>query len=125
MSTLKTTIMAEILFNNSGVPLIAYGKSYQATTTGTPAEKPKSTSQPKNPDEDKLTVGNIQICVVSGKWPDTPGEGYYHVYDVLDEYDPFTDLQHRRYGNKVTGKSFIYVIRDSWGNGEYYSSAIC
>ncbi len=53
--------MADILFNKSGIPLIAYGKSYQATTTGTPAEKPKDTSQPKNPDEDKLTVGNIQI----------------------------------------------------------------
>ena len=53
--------MADILFNKSGVPLIAYGKSYQATTAGTPAEKPKNTSQPKNPDEDKLTVGNIQV----------------------------------------------------------------
>ncbi len=53
--------MADILFNKSGIPLIAYGKSYQATTTGAPAEKPKNTSQPKNPDEDKLTVGNIQI----------------------------------------------------------------
>jgi len=242
--------MADILFNKSGIPLIAYGKSYQATTTGTPAEKPKNTSQPKNPDEDKLTVGNVQIsawgpannfptiadaiinsvgvlntglkftrnftmgqgifackvsdydeqgneilervkdktlitfansrlvrrfmskalrdylkfgcafvqilmnadgskivgintinakycrlsmadqngvikqCVVSGRWPDTPGEGYYQIYDVLDEYDPFADLLRRRYGNKVAGKSFIYVIRDSWGNGEYYSSAI-
>jgi len=36
--------MADILFNKSGIPLIAYGKSYQATTTGTPAEKPKNTS---------------------------------------------------------------------------------
>jgi hypothetical protein len=35
-------VMADILFNKSGVPLIAYGKSYQATTTGTPAEKPKN-----------------------------------------------------------------------------------
>jgi len=227
--------MADILFNRSGVPLIAYGKSYQATTTGTPAEKPKNTSQPKNPDEDTLTVGNIQVsawgpandfpkkaddiinsvgvlntglkftrnftmgqgifackvsdydeqgneilerikdktlitlansrlirrfmskalpdylkfgcafvqilmnadgsqivgintinakycrlsmadqngvitqCIVSGKWPDTPSEGFYQVYDVLDEYDPFADLQRRRYGNKVAGKSFIYV----------------
>ena len=38
--------MADILFNKSGVPLIAYGKSYQATTTGTPAEKPKNHSLP-------------------------------------------------------------------------------
>ena len=34
-------VMADILFNKSGIPLIAYGKSYQATTTGTPAEKAK------------------------------------------------------------------------------------
>ena len=34
--------MADILFNKSGIPLIAYGKSYQATTTGIPAEKPKN-----------------------------------------------------------------------------------
>ena len=54
--------MSDILFNKSGVPLIAYGKSYQATTTGTPAVKPKNTSQPtKNPDEDILSVGNIQV----------------------------------------------------------------
>ena len=37
------------------------GTYYQATTTSTPDEKPKNTSQPKNPDEDKLTVGNIQL----------------------------------------------------------------
>ena len=43
---------------------------------------------------------------------------------MLDDYDPFADLQRRRYGNKTAGKSFVYVIRDSWGNGEYYSSPI-
>ena len=56
--------------------------------------------------------GVITQCIVSGKWPDTPGEGYYQVNDLLDEYDPFADLQRRRYGNKVAGKSFIYVIRE-------------
>jgi len=44
--------MADILFNKSGVPLIAYGKSYQATTTGTPAEKPKNHPLP-DPDAGK------------------------------------------------------------------------
>jgi hypothetical protein len=67
-------------------------------------------------------TGTINQCVVSGKWPDVPAENEYQVYDVLDEYDPYTDLQRRRWGNKTAGKSFIYVIRDSWGNGEYYSS---
>jgi hypothetical protein len=242
--------MADILFNKKGVPLIAYGTSYQATTTGTPAERLKKTAQPKNPDEDKFLVGGIwvsdwsgnndfptiadniinsvgvlntglkftrnftlgqgifacqvtdyddagneilqrvkdkslirfansrlvrrylakalrdylkfgcafvqimmnstgdqiagintinarycrlsvadvngviQQCVVSGKWPDSPAEGQYVVIDVLDEYDPIADLDRRRWGNKTAGKSFIYVIRDSWGNGEYYSSPI-
>ena len=243
--------MANILYNKSGIPLMVYSKSYQANTTGTPADKLKNTAQPKNPLEDFTTVGGIKIsswgaandfpskadaiissvgvlnsglkftrnftlgqgifackvadydeagneilervkdkslvvfansrlvrkymakalrdylkfgcafvqvlmnadgsqivgintinakycrlefadpltgtvnrCVVSGKWPDTPAEGQYQVYDVLDDYDPFADLQRRRYGNKTAGKSFVYVIRDSWGNGEYYSSPI-
>jgi len=48
--------MADILFNKSGVPLIAYGKSYQATTTGTPAEKPKNHPLP-DPDAGKKSLG--------------------------------------------------------------------
>jgi len=230
--------------------LIAYGKSYQATTSGTPSEKPKNVLQPKYPDEEYLIVGDtkiavwgnnndfpsmadqvissvgvlntglkftrnftlgqgifactvtdfdesgnevlsrvkdkslitfansrlvrrfmskalrdylkfgcafvqvimngdgskmvgintinakycrlsiadqngvIQKCVVSGKWPDSPGQDQFQVFDVLDEYDPFADLQRRRWAQKTVGKSFIFVIRDSWGSGEYYSSAI-
>ena len=242
--------MADILFNNAGVPLIAYGKSYNATTSGTPSDKPKNVLQPKYPDEEYLIVGDtkiavwgnnndfpsmadqvissvgvlntglkftrnftlgqgifactvtgfdesgnevlsrvkdkslitfansrlvrrfmskalrdylkfgcafvqvimngdgskmvgintinakycrlsiadqngvIQKCVVSGKWPDSPGQDQFQVFDVLDEYDPFADLQRRRWAQKTAGKSFIFVIRDSWGSGEYYSSAI-
>jgi len=243
--------MADILFNKTGVPLMAYGSSFHATTTGTPAERLKKTAQPKNPDEDKFLVGGIwvsdwsgnndfptiadniinsvgvlntglkftrnftlgqgifacqvtdydeagneilqrvkdkslirfansrlvrrylakalrdylkfgcafvqimmnstgdkiagintinakycrlsfadpktgviQQCVVSGKWPDIPTLDQCQVYDVLDEYDPYADLQRRRWGNSTAGKAFIYVLRDSWGNGEYYSSPI-
>jgi hypothetical protein len=54
--------MADILFNNAGVPLIAYGKSYQASTTGTPSEKPKNVLQPKYPDEEYLIVGDTKIA---------------------------------------------------------------
>jgi hypothetical protein len=54
--------MAEILFNKAGVPLIAYGKSYQATTTGAPVDKLKKTSQPKDPNEDYLTVGDVKLA---------------------------------------------------------------
>lgn len=70
------------------------------------------------------SAGVIEKCVVSGKWPDTPSQGEYKVYDVLDEYDPGADLQRRRWGKKTAGKSFIMVIRDSWSNNEYYSSPL-
>lgn len=68
--------------------------------------------------------GEIEKCVVSGKWPDTPGAGEYSVYDVLDEYDPAADLQRRKFGRKVAGRSFVQVIRDSWSNNEYYSEPV-
>ena len=70
-------------------------------------------------------MGAIDKCVVSGKWPETPGEKKeYTIYDVLDEYDPAADLQRRKYGNQTAGKSFIQVIRDSWSNNEYYSTPV-
>ena len=69
-------------------------------------------------------TGTITKCITSGKWPDTPSSGDYNVYDVLDEYDPSADLQRRKWGNKIAGKSFIYTIKDSWSNNEYYSSPI-
>ena len=68
--------------------------------------------------------GVIQKCVVSGKWPDSPGQDQCQVFDVLDEYDPFTGLQRRRWSQKTAGRSFIFVIRDSWGNGKYCSLKI-
>ncbi len=34
------------------------------------------------------------------------------------------DLQRRKWGKKIAGKSFIYTIKDSWSNNEYYSSPI-
>lgn len=76
----------------------------------------------------RLSVANkqgiIEKCIVSGKWPDTPNENEFTAYDVLDEYDPFADLKYRRWGKQTAGKSFIYVIRDSWSNNDYYSSPI-
>jgi len=243
--------MADILYSNDGTPLMAYGKSYQATTKGSPAEKPKDLAQPKYPWENFTTAcgvklaswganndfpkiadaiigsvgvlntglkftrnftigqgifackvdgydeqgnellakvddmalvqfaksrlvrrymakalrdylkfgcayvqlimnadgsqivginainakycrlsfanpatGVIEKCVVSGMWPEMPSAGNYQVFDVLDEYDPFADLQRRRWANQTKGRSFIFTIRDSWGNGEYYSSPI-
>ena len=70
------------------------------------------------------TMGVVEKCVVSGKWPDTPSAGNFEVIDVLDEYDPYADLQRRRWAGQTAGKSFIICIRDSWSNNEYYSSPI-
>jgi len=76
----------------------------------------------------RLSIANangvIEKCIVSGKWLDTPSSADYTIYDVLDEYDPEADLRRRQYGNKVKGKSFVQVIRDSWSNNEYYSSPV-
>lgn len=244
--------MADILFNQNGLPLLASGRSYLGATTGVPADRPKSTVSPKpsGSDLDKTTVGNYEIaswgpnndwpkradeiinkvgtlntglrftrnftlgqgifpciisgydekgnelmtapkdqslaifansrivrrymekairdflklgigfvqflfnedgsqivgvntinakycrltvadkdgliekCIVSGRWPDNPAEGEYTVYDVLDEYDPFADLQRRRWANQTKGKSYVLCIRDSWSNNEYYSSPL-
>ncbi|MFW5830745.1 MAG: hypothetical protein ACOCVA_00750, partial [Prolixibacteraceae bacterium] len=69
-------------------------------------------------------MGTIDKCVVSGRWPDNPGEGDYSTYDVLDEYDPAADLKRRQWGKKIKGRSFIHVIRDSWSNNEYYSEPV-
>ncbi len=55
--------MADVLFNNAGVPLIAYCKSYQATTTSTPLEKPKNVVQPKYPDEEYLMIADTKIAI--------------------------------------------------------------
>lgn len=68
--------------------------------------------------------GEIEKCVVSGKWPDTPAKGEFSIHDVLDEYDPAADLQRRRYGRQVRGHSFMQLIRDSWSNNEYYSEPV-
>jgi hypothetical protein len=76
----------------------------------------------------RLSVANgsgvVEKCFVSGKWPDTPGEGEFHALDVLDEYDPFASLERFRIGGKVRGRSFMYVVRDSWSNNEYYSAPL-
>ncbi len=69
-------------------------------------------------------AGVIEKCVVSGRWPDQPGEGEFEVFDLLDEYDPFFDLERRRLLGQIKGNSFVYSIRDSWSNNDYYSEPI-
>jgi hypothetical protein len=68
--------------------------------------------------------GVIEKCIVSGKWPDTPGDKEFSIVDALDEYDPQADLMRRKIGKQIKGRTFVQVIRDSWSNNEYYSSPI-
>lgn len=76
----------------------------------------------------RLSVANssgvIEKCCISGKWPETPGKDEYQMVDVLDDYDPFADLQRRRWAGQTAGKSFVMVVRDSWSNNEYYSEPL-
>jgi hypothetical protein len=73
----------------------------------------------------RLTVANdsglIENCLVSGEWAfNTPGEGKYSVIPVLDGYDPAYDLYSRKLMGKVGRQSFIYPLKDEWGNEDYY-----
>ena len=68
--------------------------------------------------------GIIEKCIVSGHWPDQPPSGEFESFDLLDEYDPFFDLESRRLTGRIKGKSVIYSIRDSWSNNDYYSEPI-
>jgi hypothetical protein len=69
-------------------------------------------------------TGVIEKCMISGRFPDNPPEGEFTILDVLDDYDPFADLQRRRYAGQTKGKSFVMCIRDSWSNDEYYSAPL-
>lgn len=68
--------------------------------------------------------GIIEKCIVSGRWPDQPPSGEFESFDLLDEYDPFFDLESRRLTGSIKGKSVVYSIRDSWSNNDYYSEPI-
>lgn len=62
-------------------------------------------------------------CVISGKWPETPGKGDYKTLDVLMEYDPEMDLDIRRFEGSAQ-ESTVMVIRDSWSNRDTYGEPI-
>jgi hypothetical protein len=68
--------------------------------------------------------GYIEKLIVSGNWPDGPETDKFESYDVLDTYDPFADLDRRRIGKELKGQSFIYPLKDSWSNNDYYSEPL-
>jgi hypothetical protein len=66
--------------------------------------------------------GEIDNCLVYGKWPNIPSDKTeYKAIPVLSEYDPEEDLERRRLDRKIKG-TFIYPLKDSWSNKDYYSA---
>lgn len=63
--------------------------------------------------------GVIKNCVIHGNSPDAPVSGF-KVLPVLDNYDPAADLLNLRVAGKTMGKSFVHLVRDEWGNEDYY-----
>lgn len=53
-----------------------------------------------------------ETCVISGKFPDTPGKGDFSTLNVLMDYDPETDLLIRKLDGKEKDSS-VFMIRDS------------
>lgn len=64
--------------------------------------------------------GIIENCIVCGEWPDVTDSKNIEVYRVLDNYDPLADLERIRYAGRVSGRSFIYPLRDEWDNDDIY-----
>ncbi|MCK9212364.1 MAG: hypothetical protein WC699_13195 [Bacteroidales bacterium] len=63
--------------------------------------------------------GSIKNCIIHGNWPDPPSEAF-KTLPILDNYDPESDLISRRIAGRTANKSFVYLIRDEWGNEDYY-----
>ncbi len=62
-------------------------------------------------------------CLVSGYWPQNPGEGQYTVLDMLSEYDPEMEADLLKFAKKLKN-GFVYPVRDSWSNHPVYSLPI-
>jgi len=64
-----------------------------------------------------------EYLIDSGKFPETPAKTDYKKYDVLLEFDPFYDLDVRKYEGK-TKESVVCMVRDSWSNRDTYSEPV-
>ncbi len=67
-------------------------------------------------------MGEVEYLLVYGKWPNIPAKTEYSVIPVLSEYDPEADLDRRRLDRAIAGKTFVYPLKDSWSNKDYYSA---
>ena len=54
--------MAEVLFNDKGIPLMASGKTFMMDTAGSPAVDPKTITQVTPEIDDKVSVGNLSVA---------------------------------------------------------------
>lgn len=54
--------MAEVLFNPSGLPMMAHGKTFMASVTGMPAANPKQVSKTNQDVDDKITAGKYTVA---------------------------------------------------------------
>jgi len=68
--------------------------------------------------------GKIEKIIISGKWPDNPAQNEFFSRTLLDEYDPFMDLDIHRIEGRTAKETFVFPIRDSWSNADYYSEPI-
>lgn len=65
-------------------------------------------------------------CIVSGQWPSTPGDNpndNVQVLDTLMDYDPDLHMEWMKLAGKLN-KPFVFPIRDSWSNSDYYGEPI-
>ena len=65
-------------------------------------------------------------CIVSGQWPSVPTENEYdnvQVLDTLMDYDPDLHTEWLQMAGKMN-KPFVFPIRDSWSNHDYYGEPI-
>lgn len=68
--------------------------------------------------------GEVENCIVSGDWPDTPKDETLKIIPLLSEYDPMGDLNSRRLARTLTKNTWIYPMTDSWSNKDYYPGPI-
>lgn len=69
-------------------------------------------------------LGFPDKAIISGKWPDTPGDGEYEEIMMLDDYDPDMDFERLMLSGKFKKNGVIYLVKDSWSNDDFYSEPI-
>ena len=62
-------------------------------------------------------------CIVSGYWPQLPGDGQYAVFPLLSEYDPQMEAELLTMRGKHKN-GFVFPIRDSWSSHPIYSMPV-